>query len=191
MFEENYNWRLSLTVPPESSPSGGAFFFQPSTEIKPTWCCLVVFQTSHEGNQPENIVLFSDISLERSVRLLGGMREGKGKGKGGTKPTCVHPSFFDLFIEKKTTATNQPTTNTQPTSPTNIQHGGPPSAGPTNISLSCFSLHTLLILFSLFESLFFPSWGPWMRPLLTRQKASKKKTGELQMCIFGSPTKKN
>ena len=107
----------------------------------------------------------------------------------------MHPSFFDLFIEKKNTATNQTNTqlptNTQPTSPTNIQHGGPPSAGSPNISLSSLSLPTLLILSSLSDSLFFPSWGPWMRPLLTPLKASKKKNGELQMCIFGSRTLEN
>ena len=94
VFEENYIWRPSLTVPPESSPSGGAFFFQPSTEIKPTWCCLVVFQKSYEGRQPENVVLFSDIPLERSVRLLGGMREGKGKGKGGGRNRLVCTLLF-------------------------------------------------------------------------------------------------
>ena len=42
-----------------------------------------------------------------------------------------------------------PPTNTQPTSPTNIQHGGPPSSGPHNISLI---LLPIPIHFSLFES---------------------------------------
>ena len=118
---------LPLTVPPESSPSGGAFFFKPSTEIKPTWCCLVVFQASYEGNQLENVVLFSDIPLERSVRFLGGMREGMGKGKGKerrTKPTCVHPSFLTSPLKRKL----QPPTNKQPTTnqhPTNITNQHP------------------------------------------------------------------
>ena len=122
---ENYIWR-PLTVPPESSPSGGAFFFKPSTEIKPTWCCFVVFQASYEGNQPENVVLFSDIPLERSVRLLGGMREGKGKGKGKrggrNRPVCTLLFLTSPLKRKLQPPTNkQPTTNQHPTNITN-QH---------------------------------------------------------------------
>ena len=190
---ENYIWR-PLTVPPESSPSGGAFFFKPSTEIKPTWCCFVVFQASDEGNQPENVVLFSDIPLERSVRLLGGMREGKGKGKGKrggrNRPVCT---LLVWLLHWKENYSHQPTnnqlpTNTQPTSPTNIQHGGPPSAGSPNISLSSFS--HFLFFFSLFESLFFPV-GDAGCLLSSLPKRLHKMTGELPMCIFGSPTIKN
>ena len=85
------------------------------------------------------------------------MERRKGKGRR-TKPTCVYPSFSDISIEKKTTATNQPT-HTQPTSPTNIQHGGPPSAGPTNISLSSFS-HSSCSFFPCLRVCSFPVGDP-------------------------------
>ena len=112
VFEENYIWSPSLTVPPESSPSGSAFFFQPSTEIKPTWCCLVVFQASYEGNQPENVVLFFRHSTRKKRPFARRNEGGKGKGKERrTKLTCVHPSFFPSPLKRKL----QPPTNKQPT----------------------------------------------------------------------------
>ena len=165
VFEDNYIWGPSLTVPPGSSPFGGAFFFQLSSQIKATWWCLSVLQTSYEGN------LCSDIPLVRSLRLLGGWRGGKGKGGGRSRPVCTLLFLTSPSKRKLQPPTNQPTPN-QHHQPTSNMVDRPPLGRPTFRSLSS---PTLLILFSLFESLFFPSWGPWMRPLLTPLKASKKK----------------
>ena len=141
VFEDNYIWGPSLTVPPARSPFGGTFFFQLSTQIKATWWCLSVFQTSYEGN------LCSDIPPVRSLRLLGGWRGGKGKGGGRSRPVCTLLFLTSPSKRKLQPPTNQPT-NPHPTDITN-QH-------PTWwIALRWTDQHFALFLLSLFL-FFFP-----------------------------------
>ena len=119
------------------------------------------------------------------------MREGKGKGKGKerrTKPTCVHPSFLTSPWKRKL----QPPTNKQPTTnqhPTNITNQHPTLWTALRWIAQHFALFLLplLILFSLFESLFFPVGDPGCL-LSSLPKRLHKMTGELPICIFGSPT---
>ena len=169
VFEDNYIW--GPTFVPGSSPPGGAFFFQLSTQIKPTWWCLSVLQTSCEGN------LFSHIPLERSLRLFGGWRGGKAKGGGRSRPVCILLFLTSPSRRKLQPPTNQPS-NHPANQPTNMVDRPPLDRS----SFRSLPSSTLLVLFSLFESLFFLSWRPWMPPLLPLQKASKKRP-ENSKCV--------
>ena len=95
----------------------------------------------------------------------------------------MYPSFADISIEKKTTATNQPT-NTPPTSPTN-----PPLDRATFCSLPSPS-PLFLFFFPCLRVCSFPVGDPGC-VLFSLPKWLQKMTGELQMCTFGSRTMKN
>ena len=130
MYPSFFLWGPCLTVPPGSSPPGGAFFPNFSTQVKPTWWCLSVFQTFYEGN------LFHTFHLKEDSVCSEDGEEGKEREEDEAD-LCVTFVFLTSPSKRKLQPpTNQPTT--QPTS-TNIQHGGPPSTGPPNISLSSFT----------------------------------------------------
>ena len=103
----------------------------------------------------------------------------------------MHPSFLTSPWKRKL----QPPTNKQPTTnqhPTNITNQHPTWWTALRWIAQHFALFLLplLILFSLFESLFFPVGDPGCL-LSSLPKRLHKMTGELPMCIFGAPTIKN
>ena len=102
----------------------------------------------------------------------------------------MHPSFLTSPLKRKL----QPPTNKQPTTnqhPTNITNQHPTWWTALRWIAQHFALFLLpLLIFSLFESLFFPVGDPGCL-LSSLPKRLHKMTGELPMCIFGSPTIKN
>ena len=105
-------------------------------------------------------------------------------------PTCVYPSFSDISIEKKTTATNQPT-NTHPTDITNQHPTWWTALRWTDQHFALFLLPLFLFFLPCFRVCSFPVGDPGCVLFSLPKMLQKKKTEELQMCIFGSRTMNN